>query len=571
MLKKVISLSLIFVLLSVNIAFAEILTNVEQTFRTTDEVMDRITEETIIEINGRSLKYDFDFLFYCDKENLEEQKKDIRNLLDDVEQIASEGTSVDYVYTNSVFYRRATCVIHFDGSFERRTPGAGIQLLDDYVGLYSGNYTMKNTEALMEYFAEKSESVLDSLTCEKEIEEIEKDVWAVFDFENKTMDIGTKVLDYIEVENVEFDITLDGTFAGSPFEELSDIGEKVHCTIKNLWNSWTGYTYTLVFEGNNNKIGFVNTESDKFSGSTTGRNMDFVFSSTLEGNTHYHYESGAKKGTIRLCGSLDNDVVSGASIIYIPAQTQPKIHSTNQVQAENLKYEYLWDEQHLSSGRNIYNLFGIPEKTIEITYEEDEEPKKPGEIEKEEIDEEVIKIEKEEDGVQNPERFVSFIKGPTKDGGYWDYDINFIARLDLNERRVMPDWYEALGDDVTATIMGLTHTFNGKVRRTSTMLRFQGSKDTIWFESGNTFFHEKEAGKPIVWECEYNSLLFFDGTTTINNTIDYETIDSTLQFSNDGNMTLEAITLEIYEEEFEMGEDEIKYISGGKEVYEKFN
>lgn len=572
MFKRIISICTTVIIMTTILAFAEQKTVIKN-IRTTDEIVEQITSDTVIDLKGNSMKYNFELLFYCDEENLEQQREDIREFLEDIWQIVSKTTEVDYSYTSDNYDCRMECRMSFDGSFATKSPGAAIRILNDYVRAYFGDYETGDSEPLMKYIAENAERVLASLTCEKQEYNTVRTNTGEFDFENKVI-VGTAFdQKYRDVENIEFDITLDETFSGTPFENAGDIGETIHCTINNYstGSSW----YVLKLKGSNGEIGFMKYTNEAFSGSTTGRYLDFDINSKFEDNVFYRLEDSPEFGHIRLCGYLSDGTVGGASLMYMPDHTPFEINPTNQIDAKNIEYEYLWSEEKLKNGRNLYSLFGIPEKTIEITYDEEDEISKPGDVKTEKSEVEEVdtdeEAKKEKDGVQDPERFVSFIKGPTKDGGYWDYDINFIARLDLDERRVMPDWYEALGDDVTATIMGLTHTFNGKVRRTSTMLRFQGSKDTIWFESGNTFFHEKEAGKPIVWECEYNSLLFFDGATTINNTIDYETIDSTLKFSNDGNMTLEAITLEIYEEEFEMGEDEIKYISGGKEVYEKFN
>ena len=75
--------------------------------------------------------------------------------------------------------------------------------------------------------------------------------------------------------------------------------------------------------------------------------------------------------TIEVQGSLENNNVAGVSIQWKPYQLSSNnavanINPSNGAEGYNIEYEYYGTEEELNNGRNMYTLFGIEEKDIEI-------------------------------------------------------------------------------------------------------------------------------------------------------------------------------------------------------------
>jgi len=182
------------------------------------------------------------------------------------------------------------------------------------------------------------------------------------------------------------------------------------------------------------------------------------------------------------------------------------------------------------------------------------------------------KEKKEEEALENrnPEKYVTKIRGEMSDGSYHDYRINSVHMVSLKELDGdLPAWYKELGDDVNMYLLSFTQVWDGKDRNNYTMVKLEGKKDSVWFINGNAEFGKKaNESKYVV--CDYNSLISFDGFERVRNTVEYDTITISADFSPDDDMTMENMSVEIEGEEITFSEDEITYIGGGKMTYESF-
>ena len=305
----------------------------------------------------------------------------------------------------------------------------------------------------------------------------------------------------------------------------------------------------LTLKGNKGKKTFV---KEDYSWSFTGGDvLSFLTYHVLENNTSIIKGSSVKTDIIYIDGSVSDGSVSNVCI-YLEPDDQPfKINSTNSIEVENITYEYFGTEEGLKDGRNIYWLFGIPEKEIYIQQQKEES-------EKYDVEE------------QDPERTVTKVKGVMKDGSVSGYKITFIAEIDVSTSMSdMPKWYTSLGDNVKATLVGFMRTIDGEEVRSYTMIRFSGSKDSVWFDNDTTMPWKKDEGKPITVDTTYKSLISFDGTEEVYNSVSHDNMSTRMQFTNDENMEVETITLGIGPVDITVKAEDIKYIGGGKATYEK--
>jgi len=99
----------------------------------------------------------------------------------------------------------------------------------------------------------------------------------------------------------------------------------------------------------------------------------------------------------------------------------------------------------------------------------------------------------------------------------------------LSEKE-LPEWYKALGSDVSCTVLSLAQTVDGKDDENRLMLRFKGSKGTLWFKHETirpTFLTDKSfvSEKPITVDISLSSLKSFDGKALVQNILENETVN----------------------------------------------
>lgn len=283
-----------------------------------------------------------------------------------------------------------------------------------------------------------------------------------------------------------------------------------------------------------------------FGGGNSGNSLEFTTSLQYDGSDFIRETFvGGKKATISISGSSDGKQVTD---VYVSIDSRGMGESVQNMPAENIHYEFLGDDTTLNSRRNLYVLFGIEKEDL-IKDEEDDS-------------------EKEQ---ENPDISTTNMRGEYLDGEeVIDFYISFIGEADITVNTASaPDWFQKLGSNVKATIVGVTQTLNGEDRRSYTMLRFSGDQGIQWFDNNETNPEfDAEKNEYAVYNS-FNSLLSFNGFQKVRNTQEYDTASATMYFNNDEDRTLKSITFDIGNASAEVQVDDIKYIGGGKIAYEK--
>ncbi len=341
-----------------------------------EDIVDDMTEKSYITVGATSKRYYFGHEFKLNKKNLDEQKavtekflKKIfavsgMNVYDDEHDCREE--SYDHVFRCSVYVS--------DAAFDNYD----IVIQDEHMKFLGECYYVKNTSEILEYVVGLWGKDFTVFDCASRREQKEPDDYTgKMDFENSQFvrDNGT-TKDFKYREKIEFDIKLDKSFEETVFEEYAKIGEEVHCTIQNLWSG--SMFFVLTIDGSKGEGQYwANVRSSSlvggFSGSETGRVLRFLTVNKVDDGVMKIYDRMPMEqyATIEVQGSLKNNDVAGVSIQWKPCQSSSNnavanINPSNSLEGYNIDYEYYGTEEELKDGRNLYTLFGIEEKDIEI-------------------------------------------------------------------------------------------------------------------------------------------------------------------------------------------------------------
>ena len=508
-----------------------------------DELISKINSESLIEIQGRSMKYEFRRAYKFNEDKLEEQRESVKEFLNDV-IILSQGQK-DYVYTSVAngTKRCAQFVITIPGEKEEKYK---FTFVDDNINFWFGGFCTDTPEELMKYIAEDSVDTLSNLISREDSGKVLN--YGKYDLENGTitLDNGYET-PLIYKEKMEFDIIIDESYIDTVFEEVADIYETVHCTIYCTF-SGSGY-FILTLEGDKGKKSLW--EKVDGIGFTNGYKLSFSLYKYVENNKFICNENGFYD-KIYVLGKYEDNTDLKLQVYYEPISKVNifELEPSNTLQADSLTYECFMDaEQFEKDSLNLYALFNMPDKAEYI---------------------EQLREYNELNGTneQDSERTTTALRGTGSDGVVQDYYITFIAEFPITiSSTALPDWCDDLGDDIKATLIGFTQTVDGKDRRNYTMIRFSGSKDTLWFQNGGGTIHGPDGNIRLI-ENYYHSLISFDGTNKVYNSVSHETVDLGLTFSND-EMELLSIQLDIGSKSQTTDADSIKYIGGGKATHEK--
>lgn len=496
------------------------------------EVVENLNTDYAIRLRGNSKKYSFNYEFSFNENNLDEQKEAVKTFLDEVIKL-SKGKQDDYKINGGYdgYNNVAVCEIKESG-FTRYS----FTLKDKHITFDFGAFDLETSDVLMEYLSKSDEQVLSSLDHDNAKDKSVQEQYTI-DLEKNL--IGKE--EFKRIEKVEFDVTIDESFSGTIFEEISDINSNVHCSIENIFLDGTRLILTL--EGEKGKKQFF----EKLYGfeSVSGDKLYFTVDNQIRDNIAV-IDNSVKLDTIYFEGNFSNKELKNIAMYLSPYGQPFKIKDTNKVFTQNVNYEC-----YEPDGKKVLNsLLGIKDKNEVI--EEAQKDKEKYDVEE-----------------QDPERYVTQVKGVMKSGRVHDYSISFIAEIPLNtNNRNLPDWYSKLGNDVTATLVGFTQIVDGKENSNYTMIRFSGSKDTIWFHNADTIPMKEENGTILV-DNSYVSLISFDGRERIYNSVEHETLDTKITFSNDENMELLNIAIKIGTKTISTDSKNVKYIGGGKATYEK--
>ena len=365
---------------------------------------------------------------------------------------------------------------------------------------------------------------------------------------------STKVhLDSLEkltlVDKIEFDFTVDSSFEGIITNEVADTGKTVNGELEHYTLGSSDY-YTLTLGGNIDTISLWNVSYkglDSSSVLSSNIPMSFTSCNRIENGTMLIYDANEMlPDTFLLKGKFENSELKSVLIKYTPFSYNVVVDNrmSNAVECGNISYEVIKvDDNGLSTE--------FQEKDKETV-----------------IKEQIKENEKYDIEEQDPERYVTTVKGPRNDGKVYDYKITFVAEVPLDTFKANADWFKGLGDNVTATLVGFTQTLDGKEIRNYTMIRFTGSKDTIWFNNADTIPDNSDS-KYIVVDNSYVSLISFDGKERVYNSVNHDTLDTQITFNNDNDMELVSIKIIVGSKSISVESNNIKYIGGGKATYEK--
>ncbi len=343
------------------------------------------------------------------------------------------------------------------------------------------------------------------------------------------------------IERLTFEIPLTGSAGETFFHSFGEVGDRLQCSVEQV--SVDTEDLFLLRIGNNGGIQetlYTVVSGLDFGGGNSGNSLEFTTSLQYDGSDFIRETFvGGKKATISISGSSNGAQVTDVSI-SVDSRGMGK--SVQDMPAENVHYEFSGDDTTLNSRRNLYVLFGMEK-------------------------EDLIKDEE----TQDPDISTTDMRGVYLDGEeVIDFYISFIAEADISANAAAaPDWFQKLGSNVRATLVGVTQTLNGEDRRSYTMLRFAGDDGIQWFDNNETAPEFDEEKNEYSVYNSFHSLLSFNGFQKVRNTEAYDTASATLYFNNDEDRSLQSITFDIGGISADIQVDDIKYIGGGEIVYEK--
>lgn len=375
----------------------------------------------------------------------------------------------------------------------------------------------------------------------------ENETVLTIDKENRTMTVNGVTSQYEYVEKMEFDIKNNTSyFPGydTVYNEVANSDEEIHCTVEQYFLKKMYYVLTL--EGSKGKKQFVCEISKLGSMSTMDSNpLKFYADYVVQDNKFVLLKNvrGLRKEFINVDCRVGWDKQPIVSIKLGPAYSgMTTVRTPSLISGYNFKYEYFWDSKQLGGVNNLYYAFGLRSA---------EEYK------------DLLRNMQVNEGLvpppQNPEAYVAYHKssGIT-------YTINYIAEIPLNITGSSASaWLNGLGSDVKAYLVSFKRIVEGTPWWDYTMIKFEGTQGSIWFEDSETIFSDEanEEGNLLI-SNSYNSLISFDGVKLVKNTVNFETINTGLVFSPEGDKELKEITIIIDSKEYSVSAEDIKYIGG---------
>lgn len=338
---------------------------------------------------------------------------------------------------------------------------------------------------------------------------------------------------YVLLDSVDFTFKVPAEIENPILEEIANPGETVKGRFENYDPTTIGYQYNyhIILSGSKGTVELCRTERVSLDGSAElySYNHPIGFGNyyRIENGKAVHYHIG-KGGETYL------------KLIFADGKIQEVL--LDDIVCQNLVHNTYSDSSYLS------------DRYVEKT-EEDKEA--------------LIKEQQEnaKDTVpQDPERYVTTYKGTRADGRKVDYKIPYVAEIPVEfTGNSMPSWYKALGGNVKVILIGMDYTIDGVSYQKNTMVKFDGNKGEQWFKIDSTKWNKKENTASV--KNTYNSLISFDGTTCIRNTVEYDTISLDAYFEG-ADYELESVFVKIGGKTIEVSADNIKFIGGGKATYE---
>ena len=350
------------------------------------------------------------------------------------------------------------------------------------------------------------------------------------------------------IDKIDFTFTVSDSFAGEITERVADIGEEVKGTLNHYIRGTAQYQYhILTLSGAKGQVSLWRVDYGSLQNTNhyTNEPMYFYQGFRVEDNQLVRYDPNEYteyKNDFYVQVKASGDNINEVSFNYKPYSQTKNLN-------ERMKGAQLCENVD-------YTAFSTDEISLKDKFEEKDEEKI--------IKEEIERNRGYDVTEQDPERYVTVVKGERNDGRMLGYSINFIAEIPFENKN---SDYSYLGNNLKLALIGLENTLDGKVYRNDVMVRLAGDKGCLWFKVGDGEFGKNDDGTQFV-KSEYNSLISFDGYQRVYNTINHKSLNVELTFSGE-NMELDKAVLVDGSYKYSFNADQIKYIGGGKSTYEK--
>lgn len=424
----------------------------------------------------------------------------------------------NYCELNIIYWNKS-----FNGFFK------GVKLFDYYY--------IENPKEFMDYVL----SMGDVFGIETN-DEIEYNVRKIeFDYEAQTYD-GEP---YKVVDRVSFEADIDDSFYDTFIEEVASPNSTISCVIELIRSGTTNYLLFNIKGDRGEKlywdVPYYRWESNWIMFYANTYCYGNHFASTNEPMFYIKVE-----GVTEEDGKIDLTLtVNLGQIGDLPTK----------IVSKNLTYESFIDEDTSiwDKNRNLGGLFSL---TREKMAEENEKIK-------EQLSQEI-----------DYENYVNYLRKKDENGNViFDYYVHFVAQVELSiNSNILPDWYNKLGDNVTATVIGLTRTIRN-TQRADSMILFKGDDGEKWFTNSSIIpssamtMMKYTSDEELSINCTYSELKSFDGEKTVRNTVEYEQMSFKFNYKNDGYLTPDGIDFKIGTKSQHFDEKDINYIGGGKLSY----
>jgi len=367
-----------------------------------------------------------------------------------------------------------------------------------------------------------------------------KESFLKYSLTSKTVNPSDIVLN----ERLEFEIEIKKEHEDTILIEFGEVGDVLKCTVEQVSIKGSEKFIFTINGDKGTKSYYTAISGLDLTGGNAGNSLEFRNKETYDDGILYNEHITAwKSASFIISGTSEKSEVTD---VFVSVESRGMGKNLNRISTKNITYEYFYDVNSSVSKRSLHALLGVTK-------------------------EDLINKAETENNQQDPTNYVTEMRGVYEDGEeIIDFYFSFVAEADIEQlSSSSPEWFEKLGNNVKATIVGVTQTLNGKDRRSYTMIRFTGDNGIKWFDNNVTEPGFDEKNNEYSVYNSFDSLTSFNGFQKVKNTKDYESTSATLYFNNDENRTLNSILSNVGNNKIKVLEKDIKYIGGGKIAYEK--
>ena len=365
--------------------------------------------------------------------------------------------------------------------------------------------------------------------------------------------------DYCKREELYFDVTTDKSYYNTIIEDIADTGTAINCKIERMTSSNKVFT-KLTMKGDKKELVLW---GELPSNSVPTDTLEFSTGNVIDDGYWYEFDANRKLRNHTIKVYKEDDEIKFKIELNNNNLTEygmVELKNTNECKVENVSIKYLGNNYELKADKTsmIYG-FGLSDVA---EHEENTNPNKP-------------------QLPQDPEYYVSHLKSIGDYGDIaFDVEVRYVASMKLDEYTNPAGWCAKLGDDIEVTLVGMLQTLYGSPRMTYPMIRFKGSKGTIWFDSGTIMQGtDKDVLYPDMSEqisedkvayVSFHSLISFEDKVKIRNTVKYDRLEMYMTFTDETRTELESIKLKLPGKNVVIKVEDMNYIGGGEHGYESW-